>query len=66
MPFHRTYLDRDKGIAYTFYPHTKEVIAIDSDTEEYREMDSPSLRERLAKQGVPVDALMAPAPRRRN
>lgn len=63
MAFRRTYVDRDKGIAYTFYPKTKEVVAIDSDSEEYRETDSPSLRERLAKQGVPVTALMAPAPR---
>lgn len=61
----RTFADTRHGIAYTFDTNTEILTAISSDSEEYREMDSPSLRERLAKQGVPVDALLAPAPRRR-
>lgn len=57
--------DKSRRMTYRFDTKTQIVTAIAEDGEEIEEKDNPSLRERLAKQGVCVQALFAPPPKKR-
>jgi predicted Ser/Thr protein kinase len=58
--------DASRKMTYRFDTTTKIVTAVNNDNgEETEEKDNPSLRERLAMQGICVKALFAKPPKKR-